>query len=85
MKIVKRDKSIEEFDISKITRVVQAAGLSKEQADELTKHIQDWVNTLGSDVVVAESLREEVTKQIEKFNKQAADMFKWYEETKYKK
>ena len=85
MKIIKRDKSIEEFDISKITRVVQAAGLSKEQADELTKHIQEWMNALNSDIVVSDSLKEEVSKQIESFNKQAADMFKWYEETKYKK
>lgn len=85
MKILKRDKSVEDFDISKINRVVQAAGLSKEQADSLTETIQKWIRALNSDVIISDSLRTEVSTQIKKYNKNAADMFEWYEENKYKK
>lgn len=85
MKIIKRDKTTEEFDIEKITRVVQAAGLSKEQADTLTESIIQWVKDLKSDMINSDSLRETVINEIAKFNKQAADMYRWYEETKYQK
>lgn len=85
MKILKRDKTVEDFDITKITRVVQAAGLSKEQADTLTEAILKWTRALNSDIIIADSLRDEVCAQIEKYNKNAASMFKWYEDNKYKK
>lgn len=85
MKIIKRDKTVEEFDIDKIFRVVQAAGLSEKQADEVIKKIENWIKNLNSDQIISESLKEEVIKEIKQFNESAADMFQWYEETKYNK
>lgn len=85
MKIIKRDKSIEDFEISKITRVVTAAGLSEEQARQLTTNISEWVDTLATDHIISEQLRERVCKELGEFNKSAANMYQWYEEIKYKK
>jgi transcriptional regulator NrdR family protein len=85
MKIVKRDKSTEEFDIQKITRVVTVAGLTPAQAEQLTKNVENWLKENFTDSVPSDMVREKVINELHSFNQRAEDLFKWYEGTKDKK
>jgi transcriptional regulator NrdR family protein len=85
MKIIKRDKSIEDFDINKIFRVVQAAGLSEPQAKQLISDINKWIKDNFTVNIPSTMVRDKVFDELSTANKNIADLFKWYEENKYKK
>jgi transcriptional regulator NrdR family protein len=85
MKIIKRDKSIEDFDINKIFRVVQAAGLSEPQAKQLISDINKWIKDNFAVNIPSTMVRDKVFDELSVANKNIADLFKWYEENKYKK
>lgn len=77
--IKKRDGLIEEFSSDKIARVAQAAGLESNQAKILAQKIADWVDCFNQSVISSLQIRDKVAEELFKVNKNAADLFTWYE------
>lgn len=84
-KVLKRDESIEKFDIEKIRRVVMAAGLNKDQAEQLKKNIDTWLISQKKDIIPSKKIRDEVYKELKKIKSYSANLFLWYEKSKEKK
>lgn len=82
MKVVKRNGSIEDFDLAKIERVVIAAGLSPEKASELSQKVS--VSFSGQNEVNSIEIRDEVLSALKEMDQYAANMFDWYQKTKEK-
>ena len=80
--VIKRDGAIEEFSRDKINRVVRAAGLNEEQAALLVDSIVTWVKSLKVKDIKSTELRDAVLDEMEKLNKPAAGLFRWYQQTK---
>ena len=85
MKMIKRNTTTEEFDIEKIRRVVVAAGLTTEQADEVVKEVLRWIEEQGKNEIETTDLRKKVQEELKNHNEYAANLYEWYEDTKYKK
>jgi transcriptional regulator NrdR family protein len=85
LKIIKQDKTKEDFDINKITKVAQAAGLSSAEAKKLTQKIERWVFENFNNEIFADLLQSRVFEELEHYNINAANLFKWYEDMKHKK
>lgn len=80
MIVIKRDNTTQEFDESKIFKVVKAAGLSTEQAEELSQALaQKFAN---NEQVSSLEIRDEVSSQLHAIDEYAANMFDWYQEQK---
>lgn len=80
--VLKRDGSIEEFQPTKIARVVKAAGLTEERGDALAKNVAEWAQNQEQDQISTLQIRNKVLEELEKVNAYAAGLFKWYEKTK---
>jgi hypothetical protein len=65
--------------------VVQAAGLSKEQADQLTKNVEKWIADNFAVNISSDMIREKVFDELCQVNKNCANLFHWYEDNKYNK
>lgn len=85
IKVVKRDGSTEDFDLEKIARVTQAAGLRPVEASEVAEILADWVESLGKSQVTAIEIRDKVFQELESRDKYASGLFAWYQSTKDKK
>jgi transcriptional regulator NrdR family protein len=83
--VVKRDKSLEEFDPDKIRKVVEAAGLNDEEAGTLVNEVVNWLESLGKDKVTSLQIRDKVVVEIQKINKNVAEKFISYEMNRDKK
>jgi transcriptional regulator NrdR family protein len=84
MQIIKRDKTREEFQPQKIKRVVIAAGLTESESETLMNNLNNWVDANKFETLEVTSLRNKVVEELSALNKYAADLYQWYEETKYK-
>lgn len=82
--IIKRDGKPEDFDIEKIARVAQASGLRPVDAEELSKTVADWVESLGKKSITSIEIRDKVFEELEKKDKYASGLFAWYQTTKDK-
>lgn len=80
--VVKRNGSLEEFDVAKIARVTQAAGLEEEQAKVLAKKVGDFFSKLPQTQISSLQIRDKVAEELKEVNSRAADLFSWYEKTK---
>lgn len=80
MIVTKRDKTTEEFDKSKIFRVVKAAGLSTEQAEQLVESIEKQI--ANKPEVTSLEIRDKVSIQLHSIDEYAANMFDWYQTQK---
>lgn len=80
--IIKRNSKAEVFDSRKIDRVVKAAGLTEDQAKKLVETISQWVSSLNIEQLHSVQLRDKVLEEMRKLNKNAANMFAWYQKTK---
>jgi transcriptional regulator NrdR family protein len=79
MKVVKRDGSTEEFKLEKIARVVKAAGLDEQDSENLAQRVSRVVE--GQEVSSLE-IRDHVLDELKNTNEYAANMYRWYQETK---
>lgn len=82
LKVKKRNGIFEEFNPEKIRRVVQAAGLSSEQARVLLERIQQIVGNHQDSHITSLALRDMVHKELQKLYQPAANLFAWYQKTK---
>ena len=82
IKVLKRDKTLEEFNPKKIARVVHAAGLTEQQATKLAQTVANWVSNLGDEQISTLQIRDKVVRELKNVNKYAANLFEWYEKTK---
>lgn len=78
-KVEKRDKSLEEYDSEKIKRVVMAAGLTEEKADELCQKVNTWALGIDKNVVSSIEIKDKVAEEIKKLDDYASKKYNWYE------
>lgn len=81
VKIKKRDNSLEDFDREKLRRSVLAAGLSKENANDIVNQIETWVQQ-GEDVVSTAQIRSKVIDLMESKDPEATKNYKSYKKQK---
>ena len=65
--VIKRDGSTQPFDMEKIVKVVQAAGLRPIDAEDLAKNVSDWVEKQGKDSIKSTEIRDKVFKEFVEF------------------
>ncbi len=82
IKVIKRDGSKEDFDPEKISRVVQAAGLDKAQADVLAMTVQQKIVASSRQSLSSLVVRDLVIGELHHVDENAANLFTWYEKTK---
>ncbi len=84
IKVLKRDKSIEDYSSEKIMRVVKAAGLTQKEARQLTASITKWLKKQPRPKITSLQIRDRVLIEIQKINVAAAKKFIWFEKYKDK-
>lgn len=82
--IIKRDNRLELYDPNKIMRVSQAAGLTPEQSTALVAILSSWLQSLNLEQLHISKLRDKIVQEMKIINKNASNMFSWYEKTKEK-
>lgn len=80
--VLKKDGTVEVFDMGKISRVAQAAGLEPEQADHLAKEVAEWAYTLKKNPVPSLEMRIHILTLMQKVKPYSAGLYEWYEKTK---
>jgi transcriptional regulator NrdR family protein len=80
--VKKRDGTLEKFSVINLAKVGVAAGLSADQAKELVERIQYWAENLQTPEVTSLQIRDKFLEELPKINQQAADLYKWYEQSK---
>jgi transcriptional regulator NrdR family protein len=81
-KFIKRNGSVELYDENKIIRVLIAAGLNANQAENLAKGITSWIKKTNELQINSLQIRNKVIEELEKTNKYVANFFQWYEKNK---
>lgn len=82
IQVIKRDGSVEDFEVEKIIRVVGAAGLTDTDAEELGKKIEKWAEKQNKEELTSLEIRDKVVELMHDYDEMAADMFVWYQKTK---
>ena len=82
--VTKRDGVSEKFSIINIAKVVQAAGLTPEQAKTIAEKIASWAEGQNKSSLSSLEIRDQVLEELQKINSNAADLYKWYEQSKEK-
>lgn len=82
IQVIKRDGSVEDFEIDKIIRVIKAAGLTDHDAEELGAHIEKWTKEQKKEELTSLEIRDKVVELMHDYDDMAADMFVWYQKTK---
>jgi len=80
--VIKRDGTSEKFSVINIAKVVQAAGLTPEQAKHLAENISAWAEQQNVSSFTSLQIRDQVIRELEAVNTNAADLYKWYEQSK---
>jgi len=78
IKVIKRDKSLEDFDKNKIARVTEAAGLKPDQAKKAANLVKKWAEDKKEPQIKSGQIRVKVIEELRKVNRYAADLFEWY-------
>lgn len=84
IKVKKRDGSIENYDPGKMIRVVKAAGLTEEEAQQLGDAVTAELTKREKSMVTSVQIRDSIIVEIQKINKTAANKFIWYEKQRDK-
>lgn len=82
VRVIKRDGSKEDFTVDKISRVVEAAGLKKDEVQNVTNNTLAWLQQINTDEISSLQIRDKVIEELKKINEYSANMFSWYEQTK---
>ncbi len=80
--VIKRDQSAEQFEVAKISRVAQAAGLDEEKSLEIAHRVEAHFTQMNLEKVTSLQIRDIVLSELKKEDSYAANMFEWYEKTK---
>lgn len=84
IKVLKRDGSLEDFYPEKIYRVTKAAGLTEEQAKNLSQKLTDWVTSAGKSTISTLDIRLQVVMLLKEISEYSAGLYEWYEKGKEK-
>lgn len=85
IKVLKRDGSLEDFNLEKIYRVTKAAGLTEAQARKLTDKLSAWVNSAGKSTISSLDIRLQVVLLLKEISEYSAGLYEWYEKSKERK
>lgn len=77
IKVKKRDGSYEDFSFQKVYQSIVAAGLDENEANNIARQIQTWVQQEGEEISTAE-IRKRVIGLLEVKNLQVAEKYKSY-------
>lgn len=80
--VIKRDGSIEKFSVINIARVVQAAGLTPDQAKAFAEKMARWAKEQNAPSLTSLQIRDKVLEELRLVNQHAADLYEWYQQTK---
>lgn len=80
--VIKRDGSREPFDPRKIARVVVAAGLRQEQAENLSRQVDTWAQSQTEAELSSLVIRDRVLSLLREVDESAANLYAWYQKTK---
>lgn len=80
--IVKRDGSIEKFSLINLSKVALAAGLTPEQSKHIVEVITQWAQSLHKEQITSLEVRDKLVEELPKVNEHAAELYKWYEQSK---
>ena len=69
VKVIKRDKSEDDYDPEKIERVIKAAGLNEKDAKKLSGLITKWIKDQQFTHITSLQIRDRVVLEIQKMNK----------------
>lgn len=84
IKVIKSDKTEEDFDADKIAKVVEAAGLTENQAQKLAKAIENWAKKQKRGSIPSSTIRLKVYEELKKVDKYSAGLYFWYKKTQEK-
>lgn len=80
--VIKRDGTKEKFSLINIAKVVTAAGVSPEEARLLSERIEIWATQQAATELTSLQIRDKVLEELLSINKNAAELYKWYEQSK---
>jgi transcriptional regulator NrdR family protein len=80
--VLKRDGSVENFEPEKIARVVEAAGLEEDEAEDLAARVEKWVIESKKEEISSQEIRDKVIEELQDVDEYAANMYTWYQKTK---
>ncbi|MBI2587383.1 hypothetical protein HYW29_01040 [Candidatus Amesbacteria bacterium] len=80
--VQKRDGSLEPYQPEKLIRIALAASLTHHQALTLGTHIYDWALNQPQPIPTS-AIRDQMVSQLRAIHPPAADLYLWYESTKY--
>lgn len=83
-RVVQRDKQIEDYNLGKMIRVMEAAGVSKEEATRVGMTITRWIEKSGKPLITTLQIRDRVIIELQKINHEAAKHYIEYEKKKDK-
>ncbi len=81
-KVRKRNGLLENFDSNKIIQVVTAAGLETQQAEKLTKTIENWLKSLKQQSISSLKIRDQVSQNLKSIDPHAYNMYRQYQQSK---
>jgi transcriptional regulator NrdR family protein len=83
-RVVKRDKQLEDFNEAKIVNVLEASGLSQEEAQHMCIVISKWIEDTKKPLVTTLQIRDRIITELQKTNRDAANHYIEYEKTRDK-
>lgn len=82
MKVIKRNKKIEDFNAAKISKVLRAAGLLEKEANDLAERTEKYFLSLHKQTITSREIRDKVIEELTKVNNYVAGLYKWYQQIK---
>ena len=83
-RVVKRDKVLEDFNEAKIVNVLEASGLSHEDAQHICVVVFQWAEDTKKPLVTTLQIRDRIITELQKTNKDAASHYVAYEQNRDK-
>lgn len=81
-RIQKRNHSLEDFDKTKIIRVLHAAGLEDKDCQRVAENVARHIQKQHDKIVASTTIKDLVQAQLNEINSNVANLFRWYEKTK---
>lgn len=81
-RVVKRDRQHEEFNAGKLMKVVEAAGLTNEEAKKVCVNVTRWIEESGKPLVTSIQIRDRVIIEMQRINHEASKKFVEYEKSR---
>ena len=81
-KVVKRDGSFEDFDLTKIVSILKAAGMDETASKLIAESITLWINKQDGNAISSLLIRDEIQKELKKVSPYIAGLYEWYQKTK---